>query len=701
MLERRKIEVVGTVAGKSVTFNTGFVALQANGAVLARFGDTVVLSAVLMSDEPKLDVDFFPLTVDYEEKSYAVGKIPGGFIKKEGRPSDSEILKARLIDRSIRPMFPDGMRNEVQVQNMVLAADLENPPDIVALNATAAALAVSDVPIPELIAGVRVGFVDGHFVLNPTFEEMSRSSLDLVVAGTREAIVMIEAGAAEVPKTMLLEGLAFAQDGIRQIIDLIAELQAKVGREKAKVTVVSFPEQQYARLCEFKEDVLRAIISPIKQEREDRLKELKKAIAESMKAEFADFDPLLFGLMFHELEKDVVRDYMRTSRKRVDGRAFDEIRPLYAEAGVLPRVHGSGLFIRGQTQVLSTVTLGSFSDVQFIDAIGLEEFKRFMHHYDFPPFSTGEVKPRRGPSRREIGHGALVERALSYVIPPEEEFPYTIRVVSEVLESNGSTSMASTCASSIALMNAGVPIPKHVGGIAMGLVEYEDEKIVLTDIQGIEDHLGDMDFKVAGTRDGITALQLDVKVKGISIDTLDRALDHAEAARAKILDVMYAAIEKPYKLSESAPRIVIIEIPVEKIGEVIGPGGRNVKRITQETGATVDIREDGTVFLRGNSDESVHLARQQVEMIVKDPEVGDQLLGRVVKVTPSYAIVEVAPGKSGLLHVSEFSKTRVRSLEEVLHVGDPINVWVKEKDGEGRLRFTAKGRDKESEDRKD
>lgn len=696
MIERKKIEVTGTVAGKKVIFQSGFLALQANGAVLARFGDTVALSTVLMSSEPKLDIDFFPLTVDYEEKSYAVGKIPGGFFKKEGRPTDMEILKARLIDRSIRPMFPDGMRNEVQVLNMILAADMENPPDIVALNGTAAALAVSDIPIPELIAGVRVGYIDGEYVLNPTFAEMSESQLDLVVAGTRDSIVMIEAGAAEVDKSILIGGLKFAQEGIRQIIDLIAELKEKVGRPKAEITVVSFPQEQLDFMRNHEDRFRAALITPIKQERERAVSELKKALFQEMLEVFPDLDEAMFNLMFGEVEKEVVRAYMKSTRKRVDGRAFDEIRPLYAESSVLPKVHGSGLFIRGQTQVLSTVTLGSFSDVQFIDAIGLEEFKRFMHQYDFPPFSTGEVKPRRGPSRREIGHGALVERALSYLIPSEEVFPYTIRVVSEVLESNGSTSMASTCASSIALMSAGVPMARHVGGIAMGLIEYNDENVVLTDIQGLEDHLGDMDFKVAGTREGITALQLDVKVKGISVETLDKAIDQAEVARSKILDVLYDAIPSARPLSETAPRIVKIEIPVDKIGEVIGPGGRNVKRITQETGATIDIREDGVAFVKGLTDESVNMAKQQVEMIVKDPEVGEELTARVVRVTPSYAIVEIAPGKTGLLHVSEVSETRIRSLEDVLSVGQTIKVWVKEKDGEGRLRFSAKEKKSEA-----
>lgn len=696
MIERKKIEVTGTVAGKKVTFQSGFLALQANGAVLARFGDTVALSTVLMSSEPKLDIDFFPLTVDYEEKSYAVGKIPGGFFKKEGRPTDMEILKARLIDRSIRPMFPDGMRNEVQVLNMIFAADMENPPDIVALNGTAAALAVSDIPIPELIAGVRVGYIDGEYVLNPTFAEMSESQLDLVVAGTRDSIVMIEAGAAEVDKSILISGLRFAQEGIRQIIDLIAELKEKVGQPKAEITVVTFPQEQLDFMRNYEERFRAALITPIKQERERAVSELKKALFQEMLEAFPDLDEAMFNLMFGEVEKEVVRAYMKSTRKRVDGRAFDEIRPLYAESNVLPKVHGSGLFIRGQTQVLSTVTLGSFSDVQFIDAIGLEEFKRFMHQYDFPPFSTGEIKPRRGPSRREVGHGALVERALSYLIPSEEVFPYTIRVVSEVLESNGSTSMASTCASSIALMSAGVPMARHVGGIAMGLVEYDGENVVLTDIQGLEDHLGDMDFKVAGTREGITALQLDVKVKGISVETLDKAIDQAEVARSKILDVLYDAIPSPRPLSETAPRIVKIEIPVDKIGEVIGPGGRNVKRITQETSATIDIREDGVAFVKGLTDDSVNMAKQQVEMIVKDPEVGEELTARVVRVTPSYAIVEIAPGKTGLLHVSEVSETRIRSLDDVLSVGQTIRVWVKEKDGEGRLRFSAKEKKSEA-----
>ena len=696
MERRRIIEEVELEEGKTITFETGFVGLQANGSVFAKIGDTVAFVAAVMSKEPRLDIDFFPLLVEYEEKQYAVGKIPGGFFKREGKPSEAEILRARLIDRSIRPLFPEEMRNDVEIIAMILASDSKNPPEIAAMNGASAALYISDIPFNHPLGAVRVGLIDGKFIINPTFEEIEKSSLDLVVAGIEDGIVMVEAGAKEASEDTIIEAMKFAHVYIKKIIEGIKRLREKAGKEKAEVPLVEIPEELKEFIMSFKDDILGALLVQEKKEREKRVAEVKNKIYTLVEEKWPDNEDYLkvFDLTFKEVEKKIVRQYMKETGRRVDGRTFKEIRPLSAEKGVLPIVHGSGLFTRGQTQVLSIATLGSFSDVQVIDSISVqEEFKRFMHHYDFTPFSTGDIKPRRGPSRREIGHGALAERALKYLIPPEEEFPYTIRVVSEVMESNGSTSMASVCASSIALMDAGVPLPKHIGGIAMGLIKEDDTFIILTDIQGLEDHLGDMDFKVAGTRDGITALQLDIKVKGITFDIMREALYQAREARQQILDVLYQAIPVPDEIPETADKIYYMQVPVDKIGDIIGPGGRVIKRIIADTSVSIDINdEDGSVFIRGKELDNIEKAKDMINAIVRELHEGDVIVGRVTRIDPKLGIfIEIAPGREGLLRVDDISPNRLISPTNFAKVGDTLKVIVKSIDAMGRINFTRKG----------
>ena len=698
-MERRKIvEVVALEEGKSIVFETGYVGLQANGSVFAKIGDTVAFVAAVMSKEPRLDIDFFPLLVEYEEKQYAVGKIPGGFFKREGKPSEAEILRARLIDRSIRPLFPEEMRNDVEVIAMILASDSKNPPEIAAMNGASAALYISDIPFNHPFGAVRVGLIDGKFVVNPTFEELEVSDLDLVVAGIEDGIVMVEAGAREVSEDIMIEAMKFAHVYIKKIIEGIKRLREKAGKEKAEVPLVEIPDDLKEFIMSYKDEILSALLETEKKAREKKVSEIKNKVKEAVLEKWAENEEYqkVFDLAFKEVEKKIVRKYMKETGKRVDGRTFKEIRPLSAEKGILPVVHGSGLFTRGQTQVLSIATLGSFSDVQIIDSISVqEEFKRFIHHYDFTPFSTGDIKPRRGPSRREIGHGALAERALKYLIPPEEEFPYTIRVVSEVMESNGSTSMASVCASSIALMDAGVPMPKHVGGIAMGLIKEDDDFIILTDIQGLEDHLGDMDFKVAGTRDGITALQLDIKVKGITFEIMRQALYQAKEARYQILDLLYSAIEKPDELPETADKIYYMQVPVEKIGEIIGPGGRVIKKIIADAGVEIDINdEDGKVFIKGKEMSNIERAKEIIESIIRELHEGDVVNGKVTRIDPKLGIfLEIAPGKEGLLRVDDISPNRLISASDFAKIGDTIKVIVKNIDAMGRINFTRRGLD--------
>lgn len=679
------------LAGRPVVLETGKMAKQATSAVLVRYGDTVVLCTVTASQEPR-ELDFFPLTVNYEERFYAVGKIPGGFIKREGRPSEKAILASRLIDRPIRPLFPKGFRNEVQVVDMVLSVDQDCAPEIAAMIGTSAALTISDIPFDGPIGGVIVGRVDGEFVINPTVEQAERSEMHLVVAGTKDAIVMVEAGANEVPEDIILEAVLFGHEAVKQIVQEIESFAAEAGVPKREVVLHEVdPEVEAAVRSMATEMMKTAVRNPDKQAREAAITEVgnqvKAALLEQFPEKEKDMDEVL-----HEVLKEEVRRAILQEGIRPDGRRLDEIRPISCEVGLLPRAHGSALFTRGQTQALSVCTLGALGDEQILDGLDLEESNRYMHHYNFPPFSVGEARPLRGPSRRDIGHGALSERALDPVIPPEDEFPYAIRVVSEILESNGSTSQASICGSSMALMDAGVPIKRPVAGIAMGLVKEGDQVAILTDIQGIEDHLGDMDFKVAGTERGVTALQMDIKIAGIDRSILEQALRQAHDGRMFILQKMLEAIPEPRKeLSKYAPRVITIQIHPDKIRDVIGPGGRVINKIIEETGVKIDIEQDGRVFISGVNPEMTQRARDIIFDITRDVEVGKTYLGRVTRVVENLgAFVEVLPGKEGLVRVSQLDVGRVQRVEDVCHVGDQIEVKVTDIDAQGRINLSRK-----------
>ena len=681
-----KLETI--YGGRLLSIETGKLAGQANGAVTIRYGDTVLLATVTASREPKTDTDFFPLTVDYEEKLYAAGKIPGGFFKREGRPSEGAILTARLTDRPIRPLFPKGFRNEVQVVTTVLSADQENEPDILSIVGASAALTVSDVPFEGPVGAARVGYIDGQFVLNPTVSQIPNSALDLTIAGTEDAVVMVEAGCKEAPESLVLEALAFGQSALQEIVKLQKRLRDVAGKPKFAYTPVLVPgdaEQEIAaaagpRVADF-------IFRADKTDREQARDALKKDLVAQFAGKYTEKTILE---VIEELEKSVVRESILDKGLRPDGRDAVTIRPISCEVGVLPRTHGSGLFTRGQTQVMTIATLGSIGDEQIIDGLGLEESKRYMHHYNFPPFSTGEVRRVSGPSRRSIGHGALGERALEPVIPASDQFPYTIRLVSEVLSSNGSTSMASVCGSTLSLMDAGVPIKAPVAGIAMGLVTGEDSRYaILTDIQGIEDHLGDMDFKVAGTEAGITALQMDIKVRGLAQEILAKALEQARQARLFILGRMLATIQasRP-ELSPYAPRILRTNIPVEKIGTLIGPGGRTIRGIQEETGVKIDVEEDGGVFISSTDAAAAQKALQTVERLTRDIEVGGLYLGRVTRLTNFGAFVEILPGKDGLVRLGELAEYQVSRPEDVVSIGDEVMVKVIEIDGQGRVNLS-------------
>jgi polyribonucleotide nucleotidyltransferase len=685
------------VAGRALSIETGHLARQASGAVVVRYGETVVLVTATMSESPREGTDFFPLTCDYEEKMFAAGKIPGGFFKREGRPGERAILSARLMDRPLRPLFPKGFRNDVQVIATVLSTDQENTPDILAVIGASAALSISPIPFDGPIAAVRVGQVEGNLVLNPSLRALDekQSALDLVVTGTRDAITMVEAGAREISEERLLEALDLAHTEIRRIIGVIDDLVRQAGRDKVKVALSTPPAEVEAAVRDTAAARLAsALHAPDKASRESALAQVAADVHARLAERFPR-DGKAIAEVLEALTKAEVRRMILTEGVRPDGRRTIEIRPLSAQAGLLPRVHGSGLFVRGQTQVLTACTLGTGEDEQIIDDLSLRERKRFLHHYDFPPYSVGEVRPLRSPGRREIGHGALAERALEPVIPPEEAWPYTIRLVSLVLESNGSTSMASVCGSTLALMDAGVPIAKPVGGIAMGLVTGPDgdsRVAILTDIQGIEDAMGDMDFKVAGTRDGVTALQMDIKVKGLSREILRQALAQARDARLRILDVIQQTLPAPRPtLSPFAPRIFTIHINPEKIREVIGPGGKVINKITAETGVKIDIEQDGRVLIASVNEEAAARARRMVEEIVKEAKPGEVYRGRVTRLMNFGAFVEIFPGKEGLVHISELSSQRVGKVEDVVKIGDEIEVRVKEIDNLGRVNLTRRG----------
>jgi polyribonucleotide nucleotidyltransferase len=680
-----------TLAGRPLSVEIGHVAKQADGAALVRYGDTVVLVTACCSDTPREGIDFFPLTVDYEERLYAVGKIPGGFIKREGRPSEKAILSARLIDRPIRPLFPKGFRNDVQVIALVLSVDQDNSPQIAALLGASVALSISDIPFDGPIAGVVVGLVGDEFVLNPTIAQQEASRLHLTLAGKKDAVMMVEAGADEVDEETMLRAIAFGHEAIKELVAFEEEIIQKVGKEKRQVVLYQVDPEVEAKVRAYAEPELKKALSePEKLQREEALDKVEEDAVLKFIEEYPDKEKDIREVV-HQLTKELVRKMILEDGVRPDGRALDEIRPITVEVGVLPRVHGSGLFTRGQTQVLTTLTLGAVGDEQILDGLGVEESKRFMHHYNFPPFSTGETRPMRGPGRREIGHGALAERALEPMIPDESVFPYTIRLVSEVLESNGSTSMASVCGSTLALMDGGVPIKAPVAGVAMGLIKGEDKFAVLTDIQGLEDAMGDMDFKVAGTKKGINALQMDIKVHGITLDILRVALEQARRGRLFILDKMLAVIDKPRpKLSPYAPRMITMEIDPDKIRDVIGPGGKTIRKIIEETGVQIDIEDDGRVFITAADEDAARRAEEKIKLLTRDVEVGGIYVGRVTRLMNFGAFVEILPGKEGLVHISQLARERVARVEDVVRVGDEIVVKVTEIDRQGRINLSRK-----------
>lgn len=682
------------LGGRPLVIETGKLAKQANGSVMVRYGDTAVLATATASNEPK-NLDFFPLTVNYEERLYAVGKIPGGFIKREGRPSEKAVLASRLIDRPLRPLFPDGFRNEVQVIATVMSVDQDCSSEMAAMIGASAALSISNIPFNGPIAGVTVGRIGDEFVLNPTVEQMEKSDIHLVVAGTKEAINMVEAGANEVPEEIMLEAIMFGHAEIKKLIAFQEQIVADNSVEKMDPELHQIDpalEQQVREQATDK--LLEAIQIPEKHAREEAIEHVKEEIfalyASEDEAETEENERKVSEIM-DKLLKEEVRRLILEEHFRPDGRGLDEIRPLSSEVGVLPRTHGSGLFTRGQTQALSVCTLGALGDVQILDGLDLEESKRFMHHYNFPPYSVGEARPIRSPGRREIGHGALGERALEPIIPSENEFPYTIRLVSEVLESNGSTSQASICASTLALMHAGVPIKAPVAGIAMGLIKEADKVAVLTDIQGMEDHLGDMDFKVAGTSKGVTALQMDIKIEGINREILEQALAQARKGRMHILEHMMATISTPNReLSEYAPKILTIHISPEKIRDVIGPSGRTINKIIEETDVKIDIEQDGRVYIASADREANRKAKKLIEDLVREVEVGQMYTGTVKRIEKFGAFVEILPGKEGLVHISQLAQKRVDKVSDVVKLGDTVTVKVTEIDSQGRINLSRK-----------
>ncbi|EJD8480522.1 polyribonucleotide nucleotidyltransferase [Staphylococcus pseudintermedius] len=682
-------------ANQPLTIETGQLAKQANGAVLVRYGDTVVFSTATASKEPR-DGDFFPLTVNYEEKMYAAGKIPGGFKKREGRPGDEATLTARLIDRPIRPLFPDGYRHDVQIINTVLSADPNCSPEMAAMIGSSMALSVSDIPFQGPIAGVNVGYVDGEYVINPNLEQREKSRLDLEVAGHKDAVNMVEAGASEITEAEMLEAILFGHEEIKRLCAFQEEIIAHLQPEKREF----IPEEKNQTLIDSvtqmtKDENLNGAIQTFdKQERDANLDAIKERILANFENEEDPENEALLkevGTIINTLIKDEVRRLIADEKIRPDGRKPDEIRPLSSEVGLLPRAHGSGLFTRGQTQALSVLTLGSISEYQIIDGLGEEEHKRFMHHYNFPNFSVGETGPVRAPGRREIGHGALGERALKYIIPDEKTFPYTVRIVSEVLESNGSSSQASICGSTLALMDAGVPIKAPVAGIAMGLVTREESYTILTDIQGMEDALGDMDFKVAGTTEGITAIQMDIKIDGLTKEVIEEALEQARKGRLAILEHMMQTIDQPRKeLSAYAPKVEIMQIKPEKIRDVIGPGGKQINEIIDATGVKLDIEQDGTVFIGSTEQDMINQARAWIESIVREAEVGQVYDAKVKRIEKFGAFVELFPGKDALVHISQISNERINKVEDVLNMGDTLKVKVTEIDKQGRVNASHK-----------
>lgn len=679
------------LGGRPLTIETGKIAKQANGSVLIRYGETAVVVAVTGTDTPREGVDFFPLTVDFEEKMYAVGKIPGGFLRREGRPPETAILTSRLIDRPIRPMFPDGYHNDVQIVATAVSVDPDNAPDIPAMIGASCALSISDIPFEGPIAGVRVGRVDGKFIINPTLEQAAVSEMNVAVAGTKEAILMVEAGAKEVSEQVMLDAILFGHEEIKKLVAFQEQIQAEVGKPKMEFTPYVPPEALSKEIMEYGEPKIHdALMDPDKLHRDKMVSETKEAILEHF-VELYPESEIDIAHIVQKLVKKVFRHIITHDKIRPDGRALDEVRPISCEVGLLARPHGCSLFTRGQTQVLNCLALAPLREAQTLDGLGTELTKRYIHHYNFPPYSVGETKPLRSPGRREIGHGALAERALLPVIPSKEEFPYTIRLVSEVLESNGSSSMASTCASTLSLMDAGVPIKAPVSGVAMGLVKEGNDITILTDIQGLEDANGDMDFKVAGTEKGITAIQMDIKIDGINRQIFEQALEQARKGRAYILGKMLECIPAPRpSLKEHAPKITTLKINPDKIKDVIGPGGKVIKKITEESGAKIDIEEDGTVYVAAADQASANKAIEAINAITAEPEIGKIYTGKVTRLMNFGAFVEFMPGREGLVHISQLAKERVEKVEDVVNVGDEIVVKLVEIDAKGRMNLSRK-----------
>ncbi len=688
---RRDKHVFKTVVGdKEIIIETGYFAWQANGAVIVRVGDTMILATATMAKEPREGIDFFPLSVDFEERLYAAGRIPGSFQRREGKPSENAILTARLVDRPLRPLFPKDLRNDVQIILTSLSADPEYHLDIPSIIAASAALTISDIPWFGPVGAVRVGYIDGQLVINPTVSQMERSQLDLRLAGTADAVIMVEAGANEIPEDLMVEAIRLGHEAMQPLIALQEEMRAAIGRPKAPYRSFTISEEVRqavrARLNHQIAEILDTYFD--KDKRNEALDELEEDILQAL----SEYEQTQVKESFHEALREEVRRRILEEGRRPDGRGPKDIRPIWCEVNVAPRAHGSAIFTRGDTQVLSVATLATLAEQQELDTLAPEETKRYIHHYNFPPFSTGEVRVLRGASRREIGHGALAERALLPVIPPEEEFPYTIRVVSEVLSSNGSTSMASVCGSTLALMDAGVPIRKPVSGVAMGLVTADEtwrKYVILTDIQGMEDHLGDMDFKVAGTADGITALQMDVKIRGLPYHVLAEALHQAREARLYILEKMLEVLPAPRpELKPHAPRIFTVQIPTEKIGALIGPGGKTIRKIQEETNTQIDIEEDGTVRIAATSLADAESARLKIEAYAEEPQVGKIYLGKVIRITEFGAFVEILPGEVGMVHISQIADQKVNRIEDVVRVGDQILVMVTHIDEDGKIRLS-------------
>lgn len=685
------------VGGRQMGIELGHIGFLSDVALFMNYGETVILTNVNMSENPREGVDFFPLSVDYEERLYAVGKIPGGFIKREGRPSEKAILSARATDRPLRPLFPKGLRNDVQVVNTVVAVENDNLPEILSINAASTALYISSLPFTTPVGAVSVGLIDGEFVVNPTSKEREVSQLELTVVATKDRIMMIEAGAKEVDEETMIRAIEYGFEKCQPIIALQEEARTKYGKEKKPVNIHEIDPSTEQTVRDFATDLIRQVYAKeIKTERNAEMDLAKEAIAKHCQEVFAeDFEDRKadIGEVVYQMQKEIVRDMVINEHKRVDGRAFDEIRELKSDVALFDRVHGSGLFSRGQTQVMTVATLGSIGEIQILDGISEEESKRYIHHYNFPSYSVGETRPMRGPGRREIGHGALAERALEPLIPSEEEFPYTIRLVSEVLSSNGSTSQGAVCASSLALMDAGVPIKRPCAGIAMGLFTTDDlsKEEVVTDIQGIEDFFGDMDFKVAGTTEGITSIQVDTKIHGMSKYVVETAIRDAKKARLKILDVMAGAIPEPRKqVSQYAPKIITLKIHPDKIRDVIGSGGKTINKIIDETGVKIDIDDDGNVFIAGTDQAMLDKAYSIIDGITREVQPGEVFLGKVTRLMNFGAFVEILPNKEGLVHISKLDKKRVEKVEDVVAVGDEILVKLLEIDSQGRLNLSRK-----------